>query len=374
MAQQIALGPTSKDARASYDRALALSRTLPAHGRQRFLATWGIWFHETMSGRTLVALKQADELLAIARELDNPDLLLEAYHARVPGLLRTADFPALKESSQEVIRLYDRERHRDHAFYFGGHDSRICARSFYAISLWALGFPDQAQRTAWQCVDDARDLGHTFSLAHSLNMGGLTHLLLGDVAACRTVTDELYPLAERNRFPWPLTYARFQRGWLAAQHGERAAGIRQMLEAADGAPAAVLQPILLTLAAEQQMLDGDFDAALATIDRAHDLMNTQHNRFYDAEITRMRGEILLAQSHSHAGETEAAFRQAMAIAQRQSCRALELRAGVSLARLLADDGRATEARGLLAPLFGAYTEGFAQKDLQAAKALLDELG
>ena len=96
MAQQIALGPTSKDARASYDRALALSRTLPAHGRQRFLATWGIWFHETMSGRTLVALKHADELLAIARELDNPDLLLEAYHARVPGLLRTADFPAMQ--------------------------------------------------------------------------------------------------------------------------------------------------------------------------------------------------------------------------------------------------------------------------------------
>ena len=214
MAQQIALGPTSKDARASYDRALALSRTLPAHGRQRFLATWGIWFHETMSGRTLVALKHADELLAIARELDNPDLLLEAYHARVPGLLRTADFPALKESSLEVIRLYDRKRHRDHAFYFGGHDSRVCARSFYAISLWGLGFPDQAQQIAWQCIEDARDLGHTFSLAHSLNMGGLTHLLLGDVAACQTVTDELYPLAERNRFPWPLTYARFQRGWL----------------------------------------------------------------------------------------------------------------------------------------------------------------
>jgi predicted ATPase len=103
-------------------------------------------------------------------------------------------------------------------------------------------------------------------------------------------------------------------------------------------------------------------------------MNTQHNHFYDAEITRMRGEVLLAQSHSNAGEAEAAFAQAMAIAQRQSCRALELRAGICLARLLADDGRGAEARGLLAPLFGAYTEGFEQRDLQAAKALLAELG
>ena len=247
--------------------------------------------------------------------------------------------------------------------------------AFMRSACGRLGFPDQAQQMAWQCIEDARDLGHTFSLAHSLNMGGLTHLLLGDVAACQTVTDELYPLAERNRFPWPLTYAQFQRGWLAAQSGDREAGIRQMLEAAEGAPAAVLQPILLTLAAEQQMLGGAFDAALTTLDRALDLMNTQHNRFYDAEITRMRGEVLLAQSHDNAGRSRDRIqagdghRAAAVLPRRWSCAP-----AYRLARLLADSGRATEARGLLAPLFGAYTEGFAQRDLRAAKALLDELG
>ena len=87
------------------------------------------------------------------------------------------NFRAMKETAEEVIRLYDRERHRDHAYYFGGHDSPVCARSFYAVSLWGLGFPDQAQHMAWQCIEDARVLGHAFSLAHSLNMGGLTHLL-----------------------------------------------------------------------------------------------------------------------------------------------------------------------------------------------------
>ncbi len=371
MTQQIALGPGAKEGAVTYHRALTLSASLPDKGRERFLATWGVWFHETMSGRNKEAFERADELLAIARELDNPDLLMEAYHARTPGLLRTGNFRALKESAQEVIRLYDRERHRDHAFYFGGHDSRVCAQSFYAVSLWGLGFPDQAQREAWRCIEDARDLGHAFSVAHGLNMGGLTHLLLNDVEACRAVTDELYPLAERNKFPWPFVYAKFQRGWLMTQENDRDAGIEAMLKAAEGAPAQVLQPILLTVIAQQQMLAGRLDAALATLDRA--AISTRNNKFYEAETTRMRGEIRLAQSRGNAAEAEAAFRQAMAIAARQSCRALELHAATSLAWLLRDSGRTAEARDVLAPVYDAFTEGFERPDLQAAKSLLAEL-
>src|SRR5262249_21206799 len=117
MAQQIGIGPASQEAAAHYRQALTLSATLPDRGRERFLATWGIWFHETMTGRTQQAIRQSDDLVAIARELNDTDLLLEAYHARTPGLLRIPDFVKLREASEEVIRLYDRERHRDHAYY-----------------------------------------------------------------------------------------------------------------------------------------------------------------------------------------------------------------------------------------------------------------
>ena len=195
-----------------------------------------------------------------------------------------------------------------------------------------------------------------------------------DVAACREITDELYPLAERNKFPWPLAYARFLRGWLTSQEGDRNVGIEQMLQAANEAPAAVLQPIVLTLIAEQQMLDGQFDDALGTLDRATREMNTQGNRFYEAEMMRMRGEILLARSSANADEAAIAFRQAMALAARQSCRPLELRAAMSLAGLLRRTGRGEEARNLLAPIYGRFTEGFKRPDLQAANTLLAELG
>jgi class 3 adenylate cyclase/predicted ATPase len=373
LAQQIGIGPNAQESGVTYERALTLSRTLPGRGREQFLASWGVWFHTAMSGRLTEAFQRADDLLAIARKLDDSDLLLEAYHAQAPSLFFTADFPAIKEASQEVIRLYDRERHRDHAYYLGGHDSRVCAQSFYAISLWGLGFPAQAQQMAWQGIEDARALGHAFSLAHGLNMGSLTLLLLNDVNACRTVADELFPIADRNKFSWPLAQARFLRGWLTSQQGDRDAGIEQMLKVIDEPSSAVLRPMFLTLVAEQQTRAAQLDAAIRTLARAMDEIHAQCARFYEPEIIRLRGEILLLQSRSNAAEAEAVFRQAMDIAAQQSCRAIELRACVSLARLLGDDGRRTQARDLLAPLYGAFTEGFDTLDMKEAKALLDEL-
>jgi class 3 adenylate cyclase len=373
LAQQIAMGPTAKEPASHYERALALSHTLPERGRERYLATWGVWFHETMTGHTAEAFRRSDDLLTIARELDNPSLLMEAYHARAPMQLRAGNWIAIKEAAQEVIRTYDRERHRDHAYYFGGHDARVCAQSFYALSLWGLGFSDQAERMAWQCIADARDLGHAFSLSHALNMSGLTLILLNDVDACRAVADELYPLAERNKFPWPLTYARFVKSWLLSLEKDPRAGIEQMLEVTRNMDASVLQLILLTTVAERQLRAGEFDDAMATLGRAMNEAGKQQAPYYLPENIRLRGEVLLAQAPGNAPEAEQAFRESIALAAQQSCRALGLRAATSLGRLLRDKSRRTEAREILVPIYSAFTEGFGRPDLQAAKLLLDEL-
>ena len=127
LAQLIGIGPTAKELGRALKRALKLNDTVPGYGRERFLATWGVWFSETMNRRSVEAFRLADDLVTIARELDDPDLLVEAYHAQMPGLLWQADSLATKEAAQEVIRLYDRERHRDHAYYFGGPFPRLRA-------------------------------------------------------------------------------------------------------------------------------------------------------------------------------------------------------------------------------------------------------
>jgi predicted ATPase len=336
LAQMIAIGPTAKEVAEHYRRALVLSSTQPHHGRERFLATWGVWLNAVTGERGAEAKELAEELVTIARELDDSDLLLEAYHAKVPMLLRTPDYAEMKQAAQEVIRLYNRERHRDHAYYFGGHDSRVCAQCFYGISLWGLGFPNQAQQMGRQAVEDARALGHTFTLAHCLNIYGMIHLLLNDVNSCRAVIEELYPIAERNKFIWPLALARLLRGWLTALDGDRNAGIEQIIKLANEKPNSVLQPILLAVLAQQQMAAGYADAARVTLDRAVEETAGHQNRFYEAEIMRVCGETLLMQAPHNKTEAEATLREALAIARRQACHPLELRAATSVARLLRD--------------------------------------
>jgi len=368
-AQQIHLGPTSREWIAHFQRALELAEARPQKGRELFLATWGLWFAHTMMGHTKESFEYCDRLLAIAAELGDPDLQLEAYHAYVPGLMRRGDFPKMKETALEVLRLYDRERHRDHAFFFGGHDAQVCAQCFYAMSLWASGLPDQAQREVSRAYEFAQTLDHAFSLAHSLNVGSLTHLLLNDVEAMRAVASELYPLAERHKFSWPLAYARFQLGWLTAQDGDRREGVKKMTEAIVNAPLAAFHPIVWASIAEQHLLLGSLEAALEALDQAA----SKGVEFYDCEIMRLRSDILLAQSAQNVAEAEAVLRRALAAAARQSSLPLELRVATSLARLLADNGRRDKAREALAPLYAKFTEGFQHRDWKAAKALLDQL-
>ncbi|MGA7787014.1 MAG: AAA family ATPase, partial [Xanthobacteraceae bacterium] len=374
LAQLIAIGPSSPQAATHYRRAHALAHALPDRGRERFLATWGIWFNATTGGRPDEAAALSDELVAIARQLDNADFLLEAYHAKVPMMLREANFTALSTAAQEVVRLYDRERHRDHAYYFGGHDARMCARSFYALGLWGQGLLEQAHAMAWQAIDDARQLGHAFSLAHAFQRASMTMMLLRDTEKCQAVADELHPLAERNKFPWPLADALFLRGWLAAQQGGYDAGIDQMVRMVNLPYYAGFRPIMLIQIIEQQLRAGLTEQALTSADLTTEEIRKSGNHFCEPDVFRLRGEIFLAQSRGDAAAAEAAFREALASATRQSCRPLALRAAMSLARLLGEKGRREEAHGLLAPVYDGFTEGFGRPDMVAAKTLIAELG
>jgi class 3 adenylate cyclase/tetratricopeptide (TPR) repeat protein len=373
LAQVIALGPTSSEALAHYRRAIALSAALPARGRERFLATWGVWFNASVGGHP-DAPAMSDELVAIAREIDNPDLLLEAYHSKVPMLLRAADFAGIAEAAREVIRLYDRNRHRDHAYYYGGHDSRMCARSFYAQGLWGQGLLDQAHHMASRSVEDAHDLGHIFSLGHALQRAGVTMMLLKDTESCRAIADELYALSERNKFPWQLSDAIFFRGWLASLAGDFHAGLEQMTHAVNQPFNPGFRGMFLLALAEQELGAGQAARAAATLARASKEARTHGTRFGEPDIIRLRGEASLAQSPNDQAEAERCYREALAMAASQSCRPLELRAAASLARLLAGNGHREEARDLLAPVYAAFTEGFDRPDLLAAKSLLAELG
>lgn len=373
LVQQIAYGPTAEDAAKHYKRALALSADRPEPGRERFLATWGLWFNATVRGDGMRAIELSDQLVTIARELDNSSFLMEAYHAKIPMLLKLPDFAGMKEAANVVIERYDRERHRDHAYYFGGHDARMCARSFLAWALWGQGLLDQASDMAWQSIEDARQLGHVFSVAHALQRGGMTMMLVKDAAACRLISDELYTLSERNNFAWQMLDALFMRGWLAARSGDYENAIPPMVNSARQPMFASFRPTYLVQIAEAELSAGDFEQARATLLQASQSVETGVMHFCEPEIHRLRGETLMLQSRDKHREAESSFRDALSLAAKQQCRPLELRAAASMARLLAETGRRAEGRDLLARAYAGFKEGFERPDLAAAKALLSQL-
>lgn len=370
LVSQMAGGPTSKLARDYYQRAEKLARNMPARGRELFIAIWGIWFFLVQTMQFEAAITRAGELLAIAHDIGDNDLVLEAHHASLPGLHATGQFPAVKIAAQEARRLYERKRHGDHANMFGGHDSGVCARSYQALSLWAFGFFEQASREAHATIAEARTLGHQFSLAHGLLQAALTFLFLRDEAACAAIAAELLPLAEKNKFPWPLAYGQFLTGWVRAHRGEHDAGVVQMMTAAAQPSAGSRRQLMLVLAADVEAQAGRNSAALGILEPARQISIDTGLRVYDAEISRLRGDILLRLSPNNEAEAEACFADALATSRQQSCRALELRTVASLARLRRDQNRSKEARELLAPVCDWFTEGQDVPDLKAAKALL----
>ena len=198
-------------------------------------------------------------------------------------------------------------------------------------------------------------------------------ILLRDLEACRIVADELHIIAGRNKFPWPLTCALFIKAWLKAQISDRQAGIDEMLKIAENADTSVFRDMLFALISEQMVRAGRTEDAMRTLDRALEAGGTLSDKFYEAEMTRMRGEVLQAQGIENAQQAEAEYLCAMAVAAEQSNRAIELRTATSLSRLLLQTGRSGEARALLAPVCAAFTEGFERPDFLAAKALLAEL-
>jgi predicted ATPase len=197
-----------------------------------------------------------------------------------------------------------------------------------------------------------------------------------NVATARACGNDCAALASEHGFAQWAAYGRVLQGWAGAQEGEATAGIdriRDGMAAAETTGTRVRAPLFLTLLAEALALAGKVEEGLAALDDALAKSGASGEKSWDAEIHRLRGELTGRLPHPDPAKAEESFRTALAIAREQGTRGYELCAATSLARLWREQGRRTEARDLLAPLYGWFSEGFDTADLKEAKALLDEL-
>jgi tetratricopeptide (TPR) repeat protein len=253
--------------------------------------------------------------------------------------------------------------------------SAVTESGWIAWKLWALGWPDRSLATAREAVALAREIDHPFSLAFALFFETVVHFVRRDLVAQRERAAETVALAEEMSFPYWLGLGRAYRAAARVAAGETEALADLQAGLALGAAPGGNRggaPGVVALLASAQLAAGRHAEAGATVDAALALSAATGQHFYDAELHRLRGAIILARGDAPT-EAEAAFRRSLEIAREQEARSPELRTATSLARLWRDQGKRAEARELLAPVYGWFSEGFDARDLKDAKALLEEL-
>ncbi|HEU0215327.1 MAG TPA: AAA family ATPase [Stellaceae bacterium] len=364
-------GFISAAAARSYARARELAERC-RDGRQLIVAIYGQWQVAYGSGDVAAASPISKKLLALtAAATTDSGLRLQAHHsAWTTSLIGGEPVPG-REHCAAGRRLYDIEAHRSHRLLFGGHDPGVCARMVSGHIEWVLGFPDTALAAARAATELAEQLHHPLSLELAMFYEAMLHLERHEpeLALQELAASELLAAEQRLAFHHSPEMARGGALLLQGELRDALAVLRAGLQTPAGR--GVSRPYGLVSLAHAMALSGEPAAALGLIDEAMGMMEAVGHRQYEPEFYRIKG-IALREQNDVAG-SEAAFAEALRSARRRQMKAYELRAATSLARLWGEEGRREEARELLAPVYGWFTEGFDTADLKEAKALLEEL-
>jgi predicted ATPase len=239
-----------------------------------------------------------------------------------------------------------------------------------------LGSPDQSLQQGYEALTLAQGLTHPYSLSHALSFAAWLHQFRGEGPRAQELAEAAVTLSTEQGFTYYVAMGMILRGAALAEQGQAEEGVAQMrqgLRAAQAQGAALSRPHYLALLARAYGKGGHAEEGLRVLAEALMLVHTTAEHWWEAELYRLKGELLLMCAAENLTEAEASFHQALTLARRQQARSLELRAAMSLSRLWQQQGKRAEASMLLAPVYGWFTEGFDTADLQEARTLLEEL-
>ena len=365
---------TTDEVAETFERARQLAQKLGDTDRIA-PATLGLWYFHMNRGNFVNAGNLIEELFELADRSDDDSFVLQAHHAAWTTPLFTGEFEEVRRHVQEGIHLYDQEDHGRHSFVYIGHDPYACALSIGAIAMWMLGFPDQALQYSEDAVGFAQEIGHAPSLVHALALAGNLHVLRSDHRRVAAVGERLHAIAGELSMAPARAVADCLTGWALLRDGARDEGFARLergVNAWRSAGTRLHLPQRLGMLADGLSLTGDLERALEVNAEARRVAVETGERWCEALLIWQRGELLAALA-SDPERIMKAYRESMNVARQQQSKSAELRAAVSLAKLLAARGLPERAREELEPVHGWFTEGFETEDLVAARDLLDKL-
>jgi class 3 adenylate cyclase/predicted ATPase len=365
--------------------AAAEPELLAHHFTQAGLTEAAIEWWRTAGQRSLARAALLEGVEQLKRALDQiatlpatPDLRREEIKLEVAfanALALTGDFVVGKEHYDRAIAIYDPAEHGPLTTR-SGRDVGVALLSSRSGCLCMLGYPAAARDDGERAVRNARDLGHATTLMYALFHAGLNHGHCRDYAAAIAQVDELIVLADDREAPYWKATGTVLRGWLFAVSGKPSDGVLAITSAITSlrsAGATLYEPFHLSNLAMAYADLGQLDDARRCIDDAIEKVESSKEKWCEAEVHRIAGEIALKSPGPDMEKAERYFDRALAGARQQQAKWWELRAAISMALLWRDQAKSQQARELLAPIYGWFTEGFDTLDLKEAKALLDEL-
>ncbi|MGE0825689.1 MAG: AAA family ATPase [Candidatus Binatia bacterium] len=385
-------GYAAPEVEATLTKTLALSRQIgdDRHLLQVLLALSGFYMTR---GELEKARACEEQCLEIGTKRQSAGALLWSHYLLGATLIWLGEFGAARTHLEEATAVYCCQP-PDPSTFRGVDDPGVGCHLDVGLVLWFLGYPDQALRKSRDALALAHQLAYPMSLASALHFTGVLHELRGEGEIVQERAEALMALVtEHGTSPHRLGGGRILYGWALAEQGDSENGLAQIyhgLTIWESTGSGTLRPYALAVLAEVYQKMGQSEKGLAAVKDALALVNTNAERWYEAELYRLRGELTLqpqfkAQSSKckvaaprslrpdAQGEAEACFLKAIEVAQRQQAKSLELRATISLARLKQAQGNKQQARTILAEVYNWFTEGFDTADLKEARALLDEL-
>jgi class 3 adenylate cyclase/predicted ATPase len=405
-------GTAAREVGEAYARARKLCQQL-GETPQLFPVLRGLWLFYIARAEHQTARELAEQCLRLAQSARDPALLLEAQYMLGNTLFYFGEFAPAREHFEQSTALYNFGQHHSHAFLYGQDTGVVClARAAWVI--YFLGYPDQALKLSYQAIILAQELSHPHSLAYALGSVATLHQLRREGQAAQEQAEAAMTLSTEQGFLLWVAWGTMLRGWALAKQERAEEGtsqIRQGIATFRATGAEVSRPYLRALLAEAYERAGQVEEGLSSLAAALAAVDNGGERWYEAELYRLKGELTLQQFQVQGSkfkvedrlgssvqrlesEAEECFLKAIEIAQRQQAKSLELRAVMSLVRLRQrqailpasrDTDHATrdtqhetrtmlaETHTMLADVYNWFTEGFDTKDLQETKALIEEL-
>jgi predicted ATPase len=340
-----------------------------------FSVLYAFWAASAVAFNGDAVWENATQFLALAEKQATAAPILQAHRVMGIASLYTGSIAKALTHLERAVALYDPVEHRSMAMRFG-QDTRVHALLYRSWAGWLLGYPDAALVDAKRALSDAREIGEVTTLMTALAITFVIDIFLGDYATANTKADELIPLADEKRAPFWKAGTIAHRGCVLALTGKASDAIQVItsgVTALRETGATLYKPTHLSYLAAAHAGLGQFDDAWRCIDDAIRAVDSTKERWFEAEVHRIAGEISLQLPEPDRAIAQTYFQNALTISRQQQAKSWELRAAMSMARLWRDQGKREEARDLLAPVYGWFTEGFDTLDLKEAKALLEEL-